>query len=62
MKKAERSLTERSAFPVDSFLQKLYAAIFDVVHRPDDPQTRFFLNVVDAQALFFHKHSLWFSL
>ena len=62
MKKAERSLTERSAFPVDPFLQKLYAAIFDVVHRPDDPQTRFLLNVADAQALFFHKLSLWFSL
>lgn len=52
MKKAERSLTERSAFPVDSFLQKLYAAIFDVAHRPDDPQTRFLLNVVDCTGSF----------
>ena len=33
------------------FSQKLHAAVFDVVHRADDAQAHFLLDVVDAQAL-----------
>ena len=41
-----------------SSLQKFDAAVLDVVHRTDDPQARFLLDVMDAQTLFDLLHTV----
>ena len=39
-------------------LQKFDAAVLDVIHRTDDPQACFLLDVMDAQALFDLLHTV----